>query len=141
MQSLILDTNVVVSGLLSKNSPPSLILDELVLNRRVEICTSDEIMAEYLEVLRRDKFARYPDFITRAEFLLHHLHQISLKYTPDTQIDLVADKDDNRFLELAIAAQADFLITGNTSDFTMKAIGQTQIVTPREYYQLYWPAE
>jgi len=54
-------------------------------------------------------------------------------------VDIIADDNDNRVLELALFARPDFLITGNTNDFTMKAIGRTQIVTPREYCDLYWP--
>ncbi len=140
MQSIILDTNVVVSALISKNSPPSRIVDELVLNRKVELCTSDDIMAEYIEVLSREKFARYSDFKSRAQLLLNRLYEISAKFTPTTRIDIITDEGDNRFLELALAAQPGFLITGNTNDFTMQAIGSTRIVTPRDYCDLYWPA-
>ena len=139
MQSIILDTNVVVSALISKNSPPSRIVDELVLNRKVELCTSDVILSEYIEVLGREKFARFPDFKARAELLLNRLYEISTKFTPEVRLDIIADEGDNRFLELALAAQPDFLITGNTNDFTMQTIGRAQIVTPREFCDLYWP--
>lgn len=138
MQSIILDTNVVVSALISKDSPPSRIVDELVLNRKVELYTSDDIMAEYIEVLGREKFARYPDFKSRSELLLNHLYAISVKFAPTARLDIIADEGDNRFLELALAAQPDFLITGNTNDFTMQTIGRTRIVTPREFCDLYW---
>ncbi|MBK6930580.1 MAG: putative toxin-antitoxin system toxin component, PIN family [Saprospirales bacterium] len=60
MQNLILDTNIIVSALLSRNSPPALIIDELVLNRKVNLCLSEAIMAEYIDVLGRQKFARVP---------------------------------------------------------------------------------
>ncbi len=139
MQSIVLDTNVVVSALISKNSPPSRIIDELVLNRKVELFTSDETWAEYVEVLGREKFAHFTEFKARAEILLARLHQISIQHAPDVRLDIIADDDDNRFLELALAAQPDFLITGNTNDFTMQTIGRTKIVTPREYCDLYWP--
>lgn len=139
MQSIILDTNVVVSALISKNSPPSRIIDELVLNRKVELFVSDETLAEYIEVLGREKFARFSDFKARAEILLNRLYEISIKYDPDIRLGLIADEEDNRFLELALVAQPDFLVTGNTNDFTMQTIGRTQIVTPREFCDLYWP--
>lgn len=133
MQSIILDTNVVVSALLAKNSPPSKIIDELVLNRKVEIFASYETLAECIEVLGREKFARFPDFKARAEILLNRLHEIAVKFSPEIRLDIIADEDDNRFLELVLVAQPDFLITGNTNDFTMTIVGRTQIVTPREY--------
>ncbi len=73
MQSIVLDTNVVVSALISKNSPASRIIDELVLNRKIELFVSDDIVAEYIEVLNREKFARFLDFKARAELLLNRL--------------------------------------------------------------------
>ncbi|MDO8367602.1 MAG: putative toxin-antitoxin system toxin component, PIN family [Saprospiraceae bacterium] len=139
MQSIILDTNVVVSALISKTSPPSRIIDELVLNRRIELFISEETFAEYIEVLGPEKFARFLDFKARAEILLNRLHEISRKYAPEIRLDIILDEEDNRFLELALIAQPDFLITGNTNDFTMQTIGRTQIVTPREFCDFYWP--
>jgi len=58
MQKLILDTSVIVSALIS-SSIPSKILYELVLTRKVEICLSEEVLAEYVEVLNRDKFSKF----------------------------------------------------------------------------------
>ena len=52
-----------------------------------------------------------------------------------------SDKDDNKFLELSSQSKADFLITGNTNDFTIKRYKRTKIVTPKEYWENYKPAE
>jgi len=40
-------------------------------------------------------------------------------------------------LELAVESKADFIITGNTTDFTMTEFHGTRIVTPKEYWDLY----
>jgi len=45
------------------------------------------------------------------------------------------DLPDNRFLELAQFSKADFIVTGNTNDFTMKTHRTTRIVTPKEYWE------
>jgi uncharacterized protein len=50
---------------------------------------------------------------------------------------VVKDPDDNKLIELADFAKAHYLITGNTNDFTFKAYKETQIVTPREYWEKY----
>ncbi len=47
---------------------------------------------------------------------------------------MLKDLDDNKFLEFAIEVEADFIITGNNRDFTIKEIGATKIVTPTEYW-------
>lgn len=135
MQKLILDTNVVISSLIQKNFP-YLIL-EYCLDGNAIICLSKPILQEYLEVLRRPKFSRFPDFLSNAEFLLIRLQEYSEFYEPSKKIDLIADEPDNRLLELARQCKADFIVTGNTNDFKMSFFEQTKIVTPRAYWTKY----
>lgn len=54
MQKLILDTNIIVSALIS-NSIPTKILYELVLPQKVKMCLSDEIFLEYVAVMNRER--------------------------------------------------------------------------------------
>ena len=63
----------------------------------------------------------------------------SVKYFPTIELDLISDDDDNMILELADECLADFVITGNTTDFTFPTYKQTKIVTPREYWENYQP--
>jgi predicted nucleic acid-binding protein len=58
-------------------------------------------------------------------------------FEPENKLDLIKDEPDNRFLELAQIAKADFIITGNTNDFNIGNFKSTKIVTPKEYWQLY----
>lgn len=77
MQKIILDTNVIVSALIS-NSIPTKILYELVLAKEVETCLSDEIFKEYIEVLGRDKFSKFANFKTKADIVLNKLRENSI---------------------------------------------------------------
>lgn len=138
MQKIILDTNVVVSALIS-NSIPTKILYDLALPRKVEICLSEEVFAEYVEVLNREKFAKFANFKSNAEIVLSKLREISTFYIPINVIDVLGDPDDNKFLELAAVSRADFLTTGNTLDFTLAQFGSTKIMTPREYWDNFAP--
>ena len=52
-------------------------------------------------------------------------------------LDIISDKDDNKILELADVCMADYIITGNTNDFTFPTYKQTQIVTPKDYWLLF----
>ena len=136
MQKLIIDTNVMVSSLIQKSFPYQ-IVNELFIEDRVMLCVSENLMMEYYEVLRRPKFAVYRDFVTRAELLLADIEAKSIMYVPLISVDLLSDKDDNKILELADACSADYIITGNTTDFTFSAYKHTQIITPREYWLSY----
>jgi putative PIN family toxin of toxin-antitoxin system len=103
------------------------------------MCVSDDLLAEYFEVLARPRFSKFPDFFKRAESLLADIASKAIKYIPKIKIDLISDKDDNKILELADESIADFIITGNTTDFTFPEYKQTKIVTPREYWEKYRP--
>ncbi|RIV19917.1 putative toxin-antitoxin system toxin component, PIN family [Fibrisoma montanum] len=140
MQKVILDTNVIVSALIS-NSIPTRILYELVLTKKVETCLSDEVFAEYIEVLNREKFARFANFKAKAEVVLNKMREISTFYKTDRKVDVLTDTSDNKFLELAAVSAADFLTTGNMLDFAMTEFEYTRILTPRDYWDNYAPKE
>ncbi len=134
MQKVIIDTNVFVSALIQR-SYPYLIVRDLFIEERIQLCISDELLAEYYEVLSRPKFSGFPDFFIRAEGLLADINRRGLKYYPTTKINLISDQDDNKILELASECQADFIVTGNTNDFTFSEYNGTRILTPREYWE------
>lgn len=61
----------------------------------------------------------------------------AIKFYPTQKLDVIKDKDDNKLLELAVESKADFIITGNTNDFTMNDYKGTKIVTPKDYWDNY----
>lgn len=138
MQKIVIDTNVIVSALIQR-SYPNLIVNELFLENKFQLCLSDELMMEYYDVLARPKFSRFQDFFSRAESLLVEIESKALRFKPSIKLELILDKDDNKVLELADESQADFVITGNTNDFTFSTYKQTKIVTPKEYWENYQP--
>ena len=134
MQKIVIDTNVIVSALIQR-SYPFRIINDLFLENKFQLCISDELMAEYYEVLSRPKFAKFHDFFTRAEVLLVNIEMKSKKYVPTIKLDLISDTDDNMILELADECLADYVITGNTTDFTFPSYKLTKIITPKEYWE------
>ncbi|MCA4899331.1 MAG: putative toxin-antitoxin system toxin component, PIN family [Bacteroidota bacterium] len=137
MQKIIIDTNVLVSSLIQK-SFPHLILN-LVIDRKVEVCLSNELLEEYYAVLRREKFSRYQDFYKNAEQLMVNLQQSCIYFKPSNKLEVISDKDDNKLMELAEVSSADFLVTGDVNDFTMSQFKETKIVTPKVYWENYRP--
>ena len=138
MQKIVIDTNVLVSALIVKGFP-SRIVNELILGEKVSLCLSKEVWEEYVEVLNREKFSKYPSFKTNAEIVLSELDNLAMQFQPNLRINKINDEADNRFLELAVFADAEFLITGNTLDFTFDQFKNVKIVTPREYWENYQP--
>lgn len=138
MQKIVIDTNVIVSALIQR-SYPNLIINELFIEHKFQLCISDDLMAEYYEVLARPKFSKFQNFIIRAEALLAEIESKAIKFIPTIKLGLISDLDDNMILELADVCSADFIITGNTMDFTFSNYKQTKIVTPKEYWENYQP--
>lgn len=135
MHKIILDTNVVISSLIQK-SYPYLIVDYCIGSDAI-LCLSAPILREYIEVLSRPKFARFPDFKINADFLITRLSEAATLYQPKTTLNIIKDEPDNRVLELAEISKADFIITGNSNDFTMPFYKLTKIVTPKQYWEDY----
>ena len=106
---VVYDTNVVVSAVLKPGSIPASLL-ALAMSRRVRLFLSPAILEEYTEVLRRPKFG----FDAKAiEAFLRDLKRTATMVRPTQRITRAADEPDNRFLECAQAAHADYLVTGN----------------------------
>ena len=136
MQRIVIDTNVIISSLIQKSYPYT-IINELFIDDKIEMCVSEELMAEYYDVLRREKFAKFQDFFARAEVLLVEIETKAKMFNPKIRLQLISDLDDNKIVELADECLANFVITGNTTDFTFPTYKETKIVTPREYWGIH----
>ncbi len=110
---VVLDTNVLVSGLLSPFGPCARMLN-LLLTGRIQACHDARILAEYAEVLARPKFRIAPH---EARALLDYIAREGRPVTPVPLPFSLPDPDDAPFLEAAIAGRADYLITGNTRHY------------------------
>ena len=132
MLKVVYDTNIVVSGLLSRRGIPALLL-ELVFNEQVSLILSEEIFDEYVEVLGRPKF-NLPR--RQRSSVLRRLGSLAEWVEPNQSISVANDPDDNMILECAVAGRANYLVTGNLRHFP-KSIRQTSIINPRQFLDVY----
>jgi uncharacterized protein len=130
MTRVVVDTNVLVSAAINEHGPPAAILS-FIASGHLLWCVSAPILAEYRDVLARPKFSHVQ--LSRVQALLAAVEQAAL-FVPTTTRDISDDEPDNRFLECAEVAEADYLITGNTADFPAQW-KKTKIVTPRQLLQ------
>ncbi len=128
MVRVVLDTNIVVSACLTPEGAPATIV-ELALLGAYTLYVSSDVLAEYREVLARDKFSRQQE---RIRVLLDGIEEIAVTVAPRRTIAVSPDDEDNRLLECADAAQADFLVTGNLKHFPA-SWEKTRVVTPRDF--------
>lgn len=111
---IVLDTNVLVSGLLSPGGPPGRILD-LVTSGRVLLLFDDRILAEYRDVLARPRLRIPP---VEAAGILDLIERDGLLTVAAPLAAELPDPDDLPFLEVAVAGQVDALVTGNVRHFS-----------------------
>ena len=124
------DTNVLISAALSPKGTPRRVV-EWIIGHGV-LLSSKETAEEFVtRFLPRAKFDRYLSSELRAQFIVATLGAAEVVETT-SRVSVCADPDDDRFVELAVDAAADYLITGNRRDFPER-YERFEIVTPREF--------
>jgi putative PIN family toxin of toxin-antitoxin system len=135
MIRVVIDTNAVVSANLKDDGLPAAILD-FAANKRILMCISEAVFAEYQEVLHRPHLKLTRQRIGRS---LAVIRKTSALVQPTrTVTEIKDDEADNRLLECAEAARAEYLVTGNIKHFP-KTFGTTTIVTPKQFVDLLLP--
>lgn len=127
---VVLDTNVIVSGLLKGDSPPGRILD-LCLDGAIGAAYNAKMLSEYQEVLRRPHFQFYRQ--GWAEVVLRRIEATWLLVVSEPLSRHLPDPADESFLEVALAVPADALITGNLRHFPVSARQGIPVVGPAEF--------
>lgn len=128
----IIDTNVLLSGLLW-HGPPHTLLDR-VRDGTVTLISSPALLAELSDVLARPKF----DLIlkrsnTSHERSLAEIQALAEVITPqDLPTPICRDPDDDQILALALAAQADLIVSGDKDLLDLHSFQNIPILTPAE---------
>lgn len=130
--NVVLDTNVLVSALLSPFRPPGRILD-LVLAGDLAVAYDDRVLGEYRQVLARARFAFDPRAVEDLLFYVECAGQAVVAPPLDLHLP---DPDDRIFLEVAAAARA-ILVSGNLRHFP-PAQRQTVVVLAPSAFLEHW---
>jgi putative PIN family toxin of toxin-antitoxin system len=131
---LVIDTNILVSAALKPDGLQRTVL-LLAITKPARLYVSDPILAEYREVLARPELQiRKSLRLQFLQLIRNHAHRV----TPSQPLEVTKDPDDNRFLECADAARADYLVTGNQRHFP-KFWKKTKVITSREFISIVAP--
>lgn len=130
---VVLDTNVIVSGLLNPYGVPGEIV-RLAVFGSLEVCYDARILSEYQEVLLRPKF-NFSE--SDVDAFLIGIKISGHSSTPEPLKKALKDPDDEAFLEVALASAVKYLITGNLSDYHGHGQTKVAIVSPAQFMSLY----
>lgn len=125
---VVLDTNILVSALLSPFGPPARVLD-MVLSGDRRAAFDDRLLAEYREALTRPKFSFAPEEVA---VVLAYLDADGEPVTARPLPCELPDPDDLPFLEVAAQAEA-VLITGNTAHYPETMRGGVRVIAPGDF--------
>jgi len=133
---VVVDTNVVVSGVIKEESPPGQILRCLFQARQFISVTSLEILAEIREVLQRPKIRRYHGWTDEEiDAFVTFLYTESEVTEGKLTVNIAKDPQDNKFLACASEGDADYLVSGDDHLLRLEVFERTQIVRPRIFLE------
>lgn len=126
-----MDTNVLISALMFGGNP-RLILEK-VIRGDIELYLSEALISELGEVLKRPKFGLPLSIVNQ---ILSELSAISELVRPSRSIYKVkVDPADNRILECAIDAKAEFIVSGDKHLLDLKEFKSIRIVSPQHFIE------
>lgn len=129
---LVVDTNVLVAGLLSPFGPPGRIVS-LLGDGRLEPCTDARAFAEYESVLRRPQFRNEPEAVDELLGAMRR-HGLSVASVPLPHP--LPHQDDDLFVEVGLAGGARCLVTGNRAHFPEDRCLGLPVLSPAELVEV-----
>ena len=127
MKLWVIDTNVVVSGLLVPLGPSARVLDA-VTDGRIKLVYDARILAEYRDVLHRPRLKLAP--VKIAAFL--DALQSQMLVSPQAIKATGPDPDDIVFVEAALATTDRTIVTGNLAHYPPEILNGVRVITPAQ---------
>jgi putative PIN family toxin of toxin-antitoxin system len=124
-ERIVLDTNVLVSGLLSPHGAPARILN-LIVNGDVILVLDSRIFSEYSDVLKRKRFSFPSDAVDE---ILSFIRNAGIFVSPNPLHPTIPDLDDLPFVEVAAHEHVP-VVTGNLRHFRGCGVS---VMTPKEF--------
>ncbi len=136
MLLIVLDTNVLVSGLLNAKGAPGKVLD-LILNNQIQIACDNRILGEYEEVLVRPELHLDQNKVIG---IVDHIELSGIIIEPnDLPYDGYTDPDDIMFAEVFITSNADALVIGNLRHYKPLLEQNAMVFSPAQFLGKYFP--
>ncbi len=133
MLKVVLDTNILVSSIFWSGASYKIL--GLITKGRIESYTSKVILNELKQVLKSKIKYHLPEAKIQEILELTKLH--SFLVNPKLKVNIVNDSKDNKFIECAIEAKANYIISGDRHLLDIKKYKNIQIVTPSEFLKIF----
>ena len=131
---VVIDTNVLISGLLSSTSTSQKVFDFVTAQQTLLI--SNSTFEEIAQTLTRNKFNRYLTLDKRLKFITGLRKKAEIVKILEV-IQICRDPKDNQFLEVAVNGNATHLVTGDNDLLILHPFRSIQILTPSQFLNLF----
>ena len=132
MIKVVFDTNIFISAILTPGNPRKLI--DLARERKIMLFTSGFIIWEIERILRTKLNMETPQILV----ILNSVREISLFVSPVVVISAIErDKSDNRILECAVEAKAEYIVSGDEHLLFLGRYDEISIVNASQFLKLY----
>lgn len=130
---LVIDTNLLISAMISPNS-----IIHKVLKKALEnyiIYNSQQTLDEFVEVAKREKFLRFFKDLSKRDEFINFVIQSTKIIEPTHTVTDCRDPKDNMFLEIALTCQAVYLVSGDKDLLTLNPYQNIEIITASEFLE------
>ena len=128
---IVIDTNLWISFLITKNFTK---LDEILFSRKCTLVFSQELLNEFLDVVKRPKFRRFFS-ASDIENILETIDEYADFIEVKSKIKDCRDPKDNFLLSLSVDGNADYLLTGDKDLLDLNKYRVTTIITISQFLQ------
>jgi putative PIN family toxin of toxin-antitoxin system len=130
--TIVPDVNVMVSGALLSDTPPSQVMEAWRLHK-CELATSPPILDELERVLAYPRVTKLTGYTPEQVHTYRQLLEASALVVPgETLVQVSADPDDNKFFACALEAEADYIVSGDRHVLTVGNFQGIQTITPKQ---------
>lgn len=130
---IVLDTNVLVSGLLTPFGNCGAIV-RMLTSDEITLCVDSRILVEYGEVLSRTPFNIDPQ---KTAVVTEYIQASSETHVTTPLDRVLPDESDNPFMEVALSSGAECLVTGNLKHFPERCRAGVRVLTPKEFLEFF----
>lgn len=131
----VFDTNAFVSAVLLENSISAKAIDQAF--KIGQIVISEETFSEFKQVLSRPKFNKYLSSERKAQ-AISKLERDTILFEVSSKVEICRDPKDNKFLELAVDADAACIISGDKDLLTLHPFQGISILSVADFLKSYF---
>jgi putative PIN family toxin of toxin-antitoxin system len=132
----VLDTNLLVSYLITHRPPIATLIDEYLAREDFALLTAPALLEELERVLRYPRLQRYYDDETRTRFVALIAALSEIVELPETVPRICRDPDDDQVIACAVAGRADVIVSGDQDLLVLKQVGDVPILSASQFLKL-----